>query len=112
MEIAELREEIISDLTTELQVTDDNFNPILLEVKVKSAIREVLSARRYPSSYTDEMIITDMRNYYGQIRNIALYDYNLVGNEGQKSSSENGISRSFVDRGSLFNGILPIARKF
>ena len=112
MELSELREEIVTDLTNELSIADDNFNPELLESKVRGAIREVLSARRYPRGYSEDAINEDMANYYSQIRNIALYDYNLIGNEGQKVSSENGISRTFVDRSSLFVGVLPIARRF
>lgn len=112
MELAELREEIVSDLTTELSITDSNFSPELLEAKVRGAIREVMTARNYPKSFSDERIIEDMNGYYSQIRSIALYDYNLIGAEGQKSSSENGISRVYVDRSSLFQGVLPIARTF
>jgi len=112
MELAELREEIVTDLTTELSITDGNFNPSLLEAKVRGAIREVLNARNYPKSYSDDRIMEDMKYYYSQIRNIALYDYNRIGAEGQKSSAENGISRVYVDRGSLFSGVLPIARTF
>lgn len=112
MELAELREEIVTDLTTELSVTDGDFNPTLLDAKVRSAIREVFTARHYPKSYDDVRIAEDMNGYYSQIRSIALYDYNIIGNEGQKSSSENGISRTYVDRASLFSGVLPIARTF
>lgn len=112
MELAVLREEIVSDLTTELLLTDANFSRELLEAKVRAAIREVMNARRYPGSYSEDRISADMENYYINIRNIALYDYNMIGAEGQKQSSENGIARVYVDRGSLFSGITPIARVY
>lgn len=111
MELAELREEVVTDLAEELNIVEgSNFSRELLNVKVRQAIREVKSARNYPSSYPSEKIEEDMLQYYDNIRQIALYDYNLVGNEGQSSSAENGISRHYVDRNNLFRGITPIAR--
>ena len=104
-----LQEELIADLTTELS-GEPTFDLSILTGKVVNAIREVKRARKYPSFYTSEQIDTDMYEYYSNIRNIALYDYNTVGSEGQQSHSENGISRSYIDRNSLFNGILPLTR--
>ena len=105
-----LEDEIIEDLTAELSETDENFNATVLAVKVKSAIREVKRAKKYTSNYTDERITADLQNYYSNIRALALYDYNLIGAEGQSSSTENGVSRSYVDRKTLFVGIIPIAK--
>lgn len=106
----ELITSLIDDLKTELEVTDENFNLSLLEVKVKNAVKEVEKTRNYPSTYDDAKKIVDLNNYYSQMRKIALYDYNLVGGEFQLTLSENGTSRKWVDRESLFNGILSIAR--
>lgn len=105
-----LEEEIIADLTAELQITDKNFNSALLLSKVRNALREVKKVRKYPSYYTDSQIDRDMYDYYSNVRNIALYDYNLIGAEGQTSSSENGTSRSYVDRSELFSGIIPLSK--
>ena len=109
MMLEEMKSELVTDLAEELN-TEENFNQTLLEKKVSSAIREVQTARRYPKSYSEEMIVDDMANYYSHIRNIALYDYNQSGVEGQTSSNENGISRAYVNRNSLFKGIVPISR--
>ena len=106
----ELINAIYQDLTAELESTDENFNADLLLIKVKGATKEVKQARHYPSNYTDEMVVSDMNSYYMNIRDIALYDYNIVGAEFQKSSSENSVQRTWVDRNSLFNGIVPISR--
>ena len=103
----ELEQEVIADLSTELRLTDANFSKELLVPKVKNAIREVQQNRNYPDDYTVEQIETDMYKFYSNIRDIALYDYNQIGNDFQKSSSENSISRTWVDRKSLFNGIYP-----
>lgn len=105
-----LEDELMADLAAELSVSDATYNESLMFPKVKNAIREVKRARKYPSYYTDEQINEDMYDFYPNIRSIALYDYNLIGGEGQTSSSENGVSRSYVDRSSLFSGIIPLAR--
>jgi len=105
-----MENELIEDLTAELQITDKLFNASLLEIKVRNAIKEVKRARNYPSHYTEQMIDDDMERFYSQIRNIALYDYEQIGAENETSHSENNISRSFVDRDKLFAGILPLAK--
>lgn len=107
---AGLEQEIFADLSAELSVSDENFNETLLLSKVRNAMREVKRARNYPKSYSDSQIDQDMYDYFSNIRNIALYDYNQIGAEGQTSSSENGTSRSYVDRDKLFCGICPFVR--
>ena len=104
-----LSKEILDDLTSELS-RDSGFDALILKPKVDNALKEVLRARKYPMSYSEEQINSDLSNYYSNIRSIALYDYNIVGAEFQQSHSENGISRTFCSREKLFNGIIPIAR--
>lgn len=106
----ELQEEILNDLKIELQ-NDADFSESILEVKVKNAIREIKSARNYPNSYTDEMIEKDLEtNYYSTIVNLARYDYNQIGAEGEVNHSEGDVSRSWVDRKEFFNGIAPFVK--
>lgn len=105
-----LEQEIFVDLTTELEIADKNFNSTLLRSKVQNALREVKRARKYPESYSNERIERDMRDYYSNIRNLALYDYNTIGMEFQSSSSENSTSRTMTDRDKLFAGIIPLSR--
>lgn len=105
----ELKATLLADLTAELTITDDDFNEQLLEVKINGAIREVKEARHYPSHYTEEMIASDIESFYGNIRDLALYDYNTVGVEFQKSMNENSVSRTWADRSTMFNGVVPIA---
>ena len=108
MTLDELEAEVISELTVELR-EDDNFSDTILAGKVRQAIREVKRARRYPSYYTDDMISADMEAFESNVYNIALYEYNQVGMDSQKSHSENGVSRTFVDKPELFAGIIPLA---
>ena len=104
-----LQDELIADLMLELS-SEPTFNADALKQKVVGAIREVKRARKYPSYYTDEQIQTDLYEYYSNIRNIALYDYNKIGAEGETSHSENGVNRSYADRNKLFAGIIPISK--
>ena len=100
---------LLADLTAELK-NEPTFNADVLKAKINSAIREVRGLRKYPADYTEEQIESDLSNYYSNIRNVALYDYNMIGAEWESNHNENGISRSFVDRKSLFYGIMPIAK--
>lgn len=105
-------EEIIAELTIELQIADPHlFNAELLRVKVNGAYREVRAARKYPSYYSEADIESDMNKYYSNVLAIARYDYNQIGAEGQKSYHEDGVTVHYVDRDSLFYGVLPIAKK-
>ena len=105
-------EEIIEDLRAEIEGQEgDKFNLSLLTSKVKSAYRAVKTARKYPQSYTEAFIERDMENYYSQVREIAMYDYNIVGAEGQTQYSQDGVSVHYVDRDKLFYGVLPIAAR-
>lgn len=111
-ELQELYDELFDDLKTELKDADDDFREVVLATKLKNVLREVKRVRNYPktSYYTNNVIKEDMHEYYAEIRNIALYDYNMIGMEFEKSDSTNEVSRSFVERDTLFSGILPIAR--
>jgi hypothetical protein len=100
--------EIFADLSAELQQSDGMYNETLLLAKIRNAMREVRRARKYPQTYTDEMITQDLYNFYSNILNIARYDYNTIGIEGQSGSSENGVSRTYVDRNKLFSGVIPL----
>ena len=110
MTLEELQDEIVADLTIELS-EDDDFSADVLAIKVKNAIREIKSARNYPNSYTDEMIEKDLEtNYYSTIVNLARYDYNQSGAEGEVNHSEGDVSRSWVDRKEFFNGVTPFVK--
>lgn len=104
----ELISEILEELKIELSVSEDA-DIVLLNSKIKGAIREVKQKRNYAGRFTDEYVLNDIQNYYSNIKNLAIYDFTTVGGEFQKSNSDNGISVSFEDRNSMFAGIVPIA---
>ena len=100
-----LEEEILMDLTAEF-CDEESFKQEILAVKVKLAVKEVMSKRNYKAStYTDKQIFDDLYNYYATISNIARYDYNQLGAEGESAHSENGVSRTYVNRDELFKGV-------
>lgn len=104
IDTCELENEIVADLTIELS-TDEEFNPKILERKVKNAVREVRMKRNYvASALTADEIKEDLYNYYSTIRNLALYDYNQVGIEFTTNTSEN-YSKTFMNRDDLFKGV-------
>lgn len=104
-----LQGELIADLTAELE-NEATFNAKVLQSKIVGAIREVKTERKYPYYYTSSQIEKDLYGFYSNIRNIALYDYNRVGAEFEKSHNENSVSRTFEDREKLFCGVLPLTK--
>ena len=110
MTIEEMKASIIESLTVELE-NDPDFSDDILEEKVTNAVEEVKRARRYKSAgYSDEQIEADIIDFQSNIRDISLYDYNQIGVDFQSSDTENGKTRSFINRRQLFNGIIPLAK--
>lgn len=99
IDYSELQSNIVSDLMSELSTTG-KVNEDVLRNKVKLAIIEVMGKREYGNStYTDEQIIDELSTrFYSTIENLARYDYNQTGTEGQSSHSENSVSRIWLDR--------------
>ncbi len=97
--------EILEDLTIELGLAEDS-DIAVLSSKVRNAYREVKRTRNYQSGHTQEFIDRDMENFYSNIRELALYDFNQAGAEGQTSHSENGTSRVWKERRECLNGVV------
>ena len=107
-----LQNELVADLKTELK-NDPNFDEDILKVKVKNAIRDVRQRRNYgATAYKEDAIAEDLESYYSVIRNVALYDHNQIGAEGQVSHDENSVNRVWVDRNKLFNGVVAFVKVF
>lgn len=110
----DLQFEILTDLGLELGL----FNPMTkavaqgreadvacLSSKIKNAIREVRGKRNYPEHFTVAQIVADLNKHYSNIRELALYDYNQIGAEGQTSHNENGTNRSWKSRNDCLIGV-------
>lgn len=103
--------ELNTDLTAELEGSGVDVLAGVLSVKIKAVVRELLNIRNYEhSGMTDAEIETDINRYYTQCMNVARYDYNQLGAEGEESHNENGISRKYIDRNKLWSGAVPFAK--
>ena len=103
--------ELNTDLAAELTGSGSDVLTDVLAVKVKAVVRELLNIRNYENSgMTDTEIEQDINRYYTQCMNVARYDYNQLGAEGEDSHTENGISRKYIDRGKLWSGAVPFAK--
>lgn len=84
-------------------------NP-LLEQLINQTTEDIKNKRRYPKDYTKEEIEEDLKKYESVLVNVVVYDRMKLGGDFQQSDSENGKSRTWVDRNTLFKEIYPIAR--
>ncbi len=106
-----LIEELNTDLVAEVRGSGNIPLISVMQVKVKAVVRELISIRNYElSGMTDEEATADLNRWYTQCLNVARYDYNQLGAEGEESHSENGISRKYVERERLWAGVIPFAR--
>ena len=114
MQRTELVEDLLTELTLDLE-SQPGFNRVLLRPKSESAIKAVERARGYSRlGYTDESAFwqTDIERFYANIKDIALYDYNIIGAEGETYHYEGGTNRTYFDRRRLFGGVTPIAEVY
>lgn len=93
---AELIDEIVDELTIELR-NEPTFDADVLRLKVKDAYRKVRGRKCYENtSKSEEDIINDLAaKHFQDIKDVAMYNFNMIGAEGEVSHSENGTSRTF-----------------
>lgn len=84
-------------------------NPRIQQL-IDQATQEVINRREYPKSYTQERIDEDIKKYEGVIVDLAVYDRSQAGEAFMASYSENGVSRTWKDRESLFACVFPFVR--
>ena len=99
---------LLDELKIELGVSRDS-DIKLLEIKLKNAIREVESAISFKDRHDEDFRLKEIKQYIGNIKDLTMYDFSLIGAEGQTSHSENYTSRTFKDRKECFNGIVRFA---
>ena len=109
MSIDVMKETIISMLTPYLKKTDKAFDEELLSSIVDGVMLDAKQIRRYPSTYTEEMIERDMETGLGVFRNVTITRYNLIGVENESSHTEGEVSRRFIDSGKEWTGWNPLA---
>ena len=111
VDISGLQEQIVSEVTSLLN-SEESFNSVALNAKVKVAILDVMGRREYGNShYTDAKILDELGvRYYSTITRLALYDYNQIGAEGQSQHSENSINRSWTERDKILSDVHPFVK--
>lgn len=95
---------------SDVVVFDNKEDNLLLEQLIKQATKDVIAKRCYPQNYTQEQIDNDLKNYENVIVNLAVYDRSQAGENYMTSFSENGVSRSWKDRDSLFVGVYTFVK--
>ena len=104
--LKELQTDMEAELVSELQNDSDK---ALLSSKIKGAYLTVKRKRNYQEHHTEEFIYKDMMAMYDIIKDLALYDWNHIGAEGETSHSENGISRAWNPRENILREVIPFA---
>lgn len=100
-------EEVVSDLTIILKNTP-MFDEDALRLFSKNALRDAMVVRNYEATtYTDEEQAKDIYRFISVIEELAKYDYNKDGADGEVSHSENGINRTYINRDSILAKIPP-----
>lgn len=84
-------------------------NP-LIDQLISQAKADIVAKRMYPDSYTDEKIKEDLKRFESVIVNVVVYDHSQAGENFMANYSENGVSRTWRDRDSLFVGVFPFAK--
>lgn len=87
----------------------EDVDPLINQL-VEQVTTEIKQIRNYPTTYTDEQIENDMLKFQGVIVNAVVYDMSQAGEAYMQSYSENGVSRSWIDRKNLLAKVLPIAK--
>ena len=98
------------DTTKDVVVFDNKEDNLLIEQLIKQATEDVKARRNYPNSYTDEMIAEDLKKFESVIVNLTVYDHSQAGEAFMASYGENGVSRTWKDRDSLFIGVFPFVK--
>lgn len=108
-----LREEIIAELTVQLQ-DEPTFNAEILKIKVNDAYRKVKSRKHYENtSYSAEQIECDLyEKHFQDIKDVALYNYSIMGAEFQLSHSENGVGRTWRTEDEILGNICAFVKIF
>lgn len=98
------------ETTSDVVVFDKKDDNPAIEQLINQVTEDVKTRRNYPDSYTEEMIIEDLKQFQSVIVNLTVYDHSQAGEEYMANFSENGLSRTWRDRDSLFVGVFPFVK--
>ena len=105
--LSDLQDELEQELSEELKSASEKN---LLSLKILNAYRAVKRKRNYQQHHDPDYIDTDMERMYDIVKELALYDYNTVGAEGETNHSENSISRTWRSRDEILRQVIPFVQ--
>lgn len=105
-----VEEVTVGEEITDTVVFDNKDDNPLIEQLIEQATSDVKDARKYPADYDEDMIAEDIENYENTIIDLVVYDHSQAGEEYMSSYSENGISRTWVDRDKTLSSVCAIAK--
>lgn len=90
---------------------DEAGNPIL-DTLVNRAVQSYQNYVNYPPDMEETDIESDMKDNLYCISDLALYAFNKQGADFESMHNENGVSRTYEDKGSIFiaHGVFPYVR--
>lgn len=90
---------------------DEAGNPIL-DTLVNRAVQSYRNYVNYPPDMEETDIESDMKDNLYCISDLALYAFNKQGADFESMHNENGVSRTYEDKGSIFtaHGVFPYVR--
>ena len=107
--IEEVEDEATGEKSDKVVFDEKECNP-LIEQLLEQARKEIIRRRNYPKTYTQERIDSDVKNYEDIMVDLAVYNRSQAGEAYMASYSENGVSRTWKDRESLFAGVFPFVK--
>ena len=107
--IEEVEDEATGEKSDKVVFDEKECNP-LIEQLLDQARKEIISRRNYPDTYTQDQIDSDVKNYEDIMVDLAVYNRSQAGEAYMASLSENGVSRTWKDRESLFSGVFPFVK--
>lgn len=107
--IEEVEDEATGEKSDKVVFDEKECNP-LIEQLLEQARNEIIEKRNYPETYTQDQIDRDVQKFENVMVNLAVYDRSQAGEAYMASFSENGVSRTWKDRESLFAGVFPFVK--
>lgn len=103
----EIKDEVIAYLGDDYDESMD----VKIEALIHRAIQRFKSYRKYPKTYTDSMIESDMSKYCACLYDLVIYWIAKEGAEFESFHIENGVQRAYISENSIFSlhCIHPIA---
>ena len=98
----------MQDFIEELKAMTTEYGVEATSLCVNLAIEKFSDIRNYPSDYTDEQILADMRKNKSKIAMAVVELDSKEGMENQTAHSENGFGRTFKDGLIAYESIVPI----